>query len=47
MVRVGPTTVVLPADSAYYARFSNAPAKLFNHHLFQPYYYLPKGCRST
>lgn len=38
-VRVGPT-VVLPADAAYYARYPDDPAKLFRHHLFQPYYYL-------
>lgn len=38
-VRVGPT-VMLPADSAYYVRFPNDPAKLFHHHLFQSYYYL-------
>ncbi|UOQ99117.1 lipase family protein [Hymenobacter sp. 5317J-9] len=38
-VRVG-NTVVLPADSAYYAQYPDDPAKLFQHHLFQPYYYL-------
>jgi hypothetical protein len=38
-VRVGPT-VVLPADSTYYRKYPNDPAKLFQHHLFQPYYYL-------
>lgn len=38
-VRAG-TTVVLPADAAYYALYPNDPAKVFRHHLFQPYYYL-------
>ncbi|WP_232341350.1 lipase family protein [Hymenobacter ginkgonis] len=38
-VRTGPT-VVLPADAAYYVKYPNDPAKLFQHHLFQPYYYL-------
>jgi hypothetical protein len=38
-VRVGPT-VVLPADATYYVKYPNDPAKLFQHHLFQPYYYL-------
>ncbi|MFD1871450.1 lipase family protein [Hymenobacter bucti] len=38
-VRVGPT-IVLPADAAYYTKYPNDPAKLFQHHLFQPYYYL-------
>jgi hypothetical protein len=31
---------VLPADSTYYRKYPNDPAKLFQHHLFQPYYYL-------
>ncbi|WP_310394318.1 lipase family protein [Hymenobacter sp.] len=38
-VRAGPA-LVLPADAAYYAQYPNDPAKLFRHHLFQPYYYL-------
>ena len=38
-VRVGPT-LVLPADSAYYLKYPDDPAKLFRHHLFQPYHYL-------
>lgn len=38
-VRVG-TSIVLPADAAYYAKYPDDPAQLFKHHLFQPYYYL-------
>ncbi|WP_210518007.1 lipase family protein [Hymenobacter terricola] len=38
-VRAG-TTVVLPADAAYYLLYPNDPNKLFRHHFFQPYYYL-------
>jgi pimeloyl-ACP methyl ester carboxylesterase len=38
-MRAGPT-VVLPADAAYHSQFPDDPAKLFRHHLFQPYYYL-------
>ena len=34
------TTVALPADAAYYAKYPNDPTQLFRHHLFQPYYYL-------
>ena len=38
-VPVGPT-IVLPADAAYYRKYPNDPHKVFQHHLFQPYYYL-------
>jgi pimeloyl-ACP methyl ester carboxylesterase len=34
------TFVVLQADSAYYSRYPNDPAKIFGHHFFEPYYYL-------
>ena len=38
-VRTG-QTVVLDANEVYYQKYPNDPAKLFRHHLLQPYLYL-------
>jgi hypothetical protein len=32
--------IVLQADSSYYAKFPDVPGKVFQHHLFEPYYWL-------
>lgn len=45
-VRTGPT-LVLPADAAYYLKYPDDSAKLFRHHLFQPYYYLAERLPAT
>jgi hypothetical protein len=34
--------IVLQPDSAYYKKFPDIPAKVFQHHMFEPYYWLTK-----